>query len=77
MHNTTHKAGRVAVRTLKVYQKMILRHSRVYCGDYMVRFPEIRLMGKWLADCGFEPGQHICITQEPDKLIITRASIPQ
>lgn len=77
MQDTKHKAGRVAVRTLKVYQKIILRHSRFYRRGYSVPFPEIRLMGKWLADCGFELGQHIQITQEPDKLIITRASIPQ
>ncbi|MBL7704753.1 MAG: SymE family type I addiction module toxin [Taibaiella sp.] len=68
MQNTKHEAAKVAVRTLKVYQKVILRHSRFYRRSYSVPFPEIRLVGKWLADCGFEPGQHIQIRQEPDKL---------
>lgn len=77
MQNTKHAAGRAAVRTLKVYQKIILGHSRFYRRGYSIPLPEIRLMGKWLADCGFEPWQHIQILQEPDKLTITRASIPQ
>ncbi|MBL7704420.1 MAG: SymE family type I addiction module toxin [Taibaiella sp.] len=75
MQNTRHKNRNVPLRTLKVYQKIILRHSRFYCRSYTVQFPEIRLMGKWLADCGFKPGQHIWITQEAGKLTITRASI--
>ena len=77
MQDTKYTAGSIAMRTLKVYQKIILRHSRFYRRSYSVPFPGIRLVGKWLADCGFEPGQHIQILQEPDKLIITRASIPQ
>ncbi len=67
MANTT-------VRTLKVYDKILFRGNRAIAnGRYTITLPEIRLMGKWLGDCGFEPGQHIEVTTEHNKLTITPA----
>lgn len=60
-------------RTLKVYDKILLRSSYATQQSRRVLLPEIRLMGKWLADCGFEPGQHIEVRQTRHKLIITPA----
>ncbi|MGN6437523.1 MAG: SymE family type I addiction module toxin [Agriterribacter sp.] len=57
-----------AMRTLKVYYKIFWREKAA-----LVHLPEIRLMGKWLADCGFRPGQHIEVLQAKNKLIITPA----
>lgn len=33
--------------------------------------PEIRLEGKWLAELGFQQGEHVQIEQQTEKLIIT------
>jgi len=57
------------VRTLKVYDKIFIRARFLGC-RYPVVFPEIRLIGKWLEDCGFEPGQHIDVITERNRLII-------
>ncbi len=62
------------VRTLKIYDKIFCRGGSFITGNrYTITFPEIRLMGKWLQDCGFEPGQHIEVTTEHNKLTITPA----
>ncbi|WP_198666962.1 hypothetical protein [Taibaiella helva] len=46
------------VRLLKVYDKMFCRGGRfITAHHYTIIFPEIRLIGKWLYDCGFTPGQ--------------------
>lgn len=58
------------VRTLKVYDKILSRGGNTLYGRYDVVYPEIRLMGQWLADCGFAPGQHIEVTQEENRLTI-------
>lgn len=61
------------VRTLKVYDKVFSRGGRFMADHYSINFPEIRLIGKWLLDCGFEPGQHIEVTTERNKLTIIPA----
>jgi hypothetical protein len=58
------------VRNLKVYDKLFRRGGRVVSNHHSVLYPEIRLIGKWLQDCGFEPGQQIEVITEHNKLII-------
>lgn len=58
-------------RQMKVYNKIMLRRENFQYGSYSVTFPEIRLMGKWLQDCGFNPGQQIEVYTEANKLTIT------
>lgn len=55
---------------MKVYDKTIQRGIG-FINRYAVMFPEIRLMGKWLQECGFEPGQEIDVATETHKLVIT------
>ena len=62
------------VRTLKVYDKIFLRGRGSFSSDRAVLYPEIRLIGKWLQDCGFQPGQHIEVTMERNKLTIKHSS---
>ncbi|SDD63788.1 SymE family type I addiction module toxin [Niabella drilacis] len=63
------------IRKLKVYEKTIVYSRTCYMGDETVaHHPEIRLIGKWLADCGFQPGQYVDVTVEPNKLIITHSN---
>lgn len=57
-------------RRMKVYSKILKRREKL-AWNYMVTFPEIRLMGKWLQECGFEPGQEINIATASRKLVIT------
>ena len=61
------------VRTLKVYDKILERGGRILYGRYSILVPEIRLIGIWLQDCGFKPGQYIEVTTEHHKLTITPA----
>lgn len=67
------KDTREKVRTLKVYDKTLSRGGNVMYGRYDVVYPEIRLMGQWLADWGFEPGQQIEVMQEENRLVIRHA----
>ncbi|GAA4437347.1 hypothetical protein GCM10023091_16430 [Ravibacter arvi] len=68
----TIKEGQAKVRTLKVYDKIFTRGGNVAYGRHQVVYPEIRLMGQWLADCGFGPGQHIEVVQEEGRLTIRK-----
>ena len=52
-------------RRLKIYEKY---RSRTWDN---ITVPEIRLEGKWLAELGFEVGEHVRIEQHERKLIIT------
>lgn len=57
-------------RRMKVYDKIMKRGGEgLY--SYHVLFPEIRLTGKWLRDCGFKSGQEIEVSTEANKLVIT------
>ncbi|MGJ7030567.1 SymE family type I addiction module toxin [Niabella hirudinis] len=58
------------VRRLKVYEKILIYHEG-YLNSTLSRFPEIRLMGKWLKDSGFLPGDTIQVLVEANKLVIT------
>ncbi len=60
------------VRILKVYDKMFIRGGNTQYNRYSVLYPEIRLMGQWLADCGFRPGQSIEVVQEEGRLTIRK-----
>jgi hypothetical protein len=60
----------VKVRTLKVYDKILSRGGNLMYDRRYVLYPEIRLMGQWLADCGFAPGQQIEVVQERNRLTI-------
>lgn len=53
------------LRKLKIHSKYQKRSWRD------VTVPEIRLEGKWLAELGFEEGQHVQIEQLKCKLVIT------
>ncbi|MFN4313460.1 MAG: SymE family type I addiction module toxin [Chitinophagaceae bacterium] len=66
-------ATRTKVRRLKVYKRLFDRGGGFLPLQYTVNFPEIRLIGKWLKDCGFEPGQRIEVTTEQGKLTIKRS----
>lgn len=57
-------------RRLKVYDKILRRGGNCMYG-YSVTFPEIRLTGKWLQDCGFQPGQRIEVSTKANELTIT------
>jgi toxic protein SymE len=62
--------NKLQVRNLKVYDKIFLRGGRVRSNHQVVLYPEIRLIGKWLQDCGFRPGQHIEVITELNRLTI-------
>ncbi len=66
----TIKESHAKVRTLKVYDKALFRGGNVKHARRYVFYPEIRLMGQWLADCGFKPGQHIEVVEEQNQLTI-------
>jgi toxic protein SymE len=53
-------------RQLKVVSKYQPRDYHQY-----VIVPEIRLVGKWLRESGFEEGKYVLITVENNKLTIT------
>jgi len=55
---------------MKVYDKTVHRGVG-FMNGYSLKFPEIRLMGKWLQDCGFQPGQEINVATAANKLVIT------
>ncbi|MCF3107382.1 type I toxin-antitoxin system SymE family toxin [Niabella sp. CC-SYL272] len=59
------------LRRLKVYEKIII-YNAGYMRNTISRHPEIRLMGKWLADSGFTPGDAIRVSVAAGKLVITR-----
>lgn len=40
-------------------------------GKKSISIPQIRLQGKWLQECGFEPGNRVHVQCERGKLIIT------
>ena len=65
------------VRTLKVYDKILTRGGRGIYNKYNKLFPEIRLIGNWLHECGFRPGMHIEVTTEQNRLTITPAWFEQ
>ncbi|WP_018626612.1 SymE family type I addiction module toxin [Niabella aurantiaca] len=58
-------------RRLKVYEKIMI-YNAGYLRSTVSRIPEIRLMGKWLADGGFMSGDAIRVSVEAGKLVITR-----
>lgn len=68
----TTEESQAKVRTLKVYDRALVRGGNVMYGRRYVLYPEIRLTGQWLADCGFEPGQHIEVVQEENRLTIRK-----
>ena len=61
-------------RKLKVYEteyQINNPNGFWYCRKKRVSIPQIRLQGKWLQECGFEPGSQVQIQCEQGKLIIT------
>ncbi|KAA5532403.1 type I toxin-antitoxin system SymE family toxin [Taibaiella lutea] len=70
MVNIKKQNNKLRVRTLKVYDKIFCRSTGLRNGSNVVLYPEIRLIGKWLQDCGFRPGQHIEVITERNKLTI-------
>jgi len=54
------------VRRLKIYPKVIARswHKQI-------TVPEIRLCGVWLSEIHFKPGEHIIVTYQKNKIVIT------
>lgn len=62
------------IRRMKVYDKTLQRRQNYQYERYNVTFPEIRLMGRWLQECGFSPGQEIEVSTETRKLTITIAT---
>ena len=64
-------------RKLKVYETEYQINNPDglgYCRKKSVSIPQIRLQGKWLQECGFEPGSQVQIQCECVKLVITKES---
>ena len=62
-------------RKLKVYETEYQINNPDglgYCRKKSVSIPQIRLQGKWLQECGFEPGSQVQIQCECGKLVITK-----
>ncbi|SDL21132.1 SymE family type I addiction module toxin [Siphonobacter aquaeclarae] len=57
-------------RKLKVQENILFTRS---IPSRRVDLPHIRLTGKWLAECGFKPGQVIEVRPEANKLTIVLA----
>lgn len=60
----------VSVRNLTVSHKAFERAYR-----RLVFFPEIRLAGKWLLECGFEPGDKVIATVCKNKIVLEKEMI--
>jgi toxic protein SymE len=67
------------IRTLPVQQaqparRLTICHKHFARADHRyVSYPDLRLCGKWLQRCGFQGGDVVHITCQPNQLIITRA----
>ncbi len=60
----------VSIRNLTVSHKSFGRvHRR------LVFFPEIRLTGKWLLECGFEPGDKVLVTVRRNQITLEKEMI--
>ncbi|AZA89491.1 HSP20-like domain of uncharacterised function (DUF1813) [Chryseobacterium nakagawai] len=57
----------VSIRNLTVSHKSFERAYR-----RLVFFPEIRLAGKWLLECGFEPGDHVVVTVRRNQITLEK-----
>ena len=60
------KISKNGERRLKVISKAFPRDYQRY-----VRFPEIRLSGKWLRDTGFDSGQFVIVSHKKNEITIT------
>ncbi|MGG5207691.1 SymE family type I addiction module toxin [Chryseobacterium sp. MIQD13] len=54
-------------RNLKVFRKSF---ARAYYRE--VFFPEIRIAGKWVQDCGFEAGDRVAVTVSRNRIILRK-----
>lgn len=57
----------VSIRNLTVSHKPFERAYR-----RLVFFPEIRLAGKWLLECGFEPGDKVLVTVRRNQILLEK-----
>ncbi|MDR3022761.1 MULTISPECIES: SymE family type I addiction module toxin [unclassified Chryseobacterium] len=57
----------ITYRNLTVFHKGFERAYR-----RIVFFPEIRMAGKWLQDCGFEPGDKVLVTVSKNQIILEK-----
>ncbi|WP_222167358.1 SymE family type I addiction module toxin [Edaphocola aurantiacus] len=62
-------------RIVKVYDHHVIYNAHLLYKTHVI-YPKIRLAGKWLADCGFAPGQHIQITTGKQRLVIQLVDAP-
>ncbi|WP_222165411.1 SymE family type I addiction module toxin [Edaphocola aurantiacus] len=62
-------------RIVKVYDHHVTYNAHLLYKTHVI-YPKIRLAGKWLADCGFAPGQHIQITTGKQRLVIQLVDAP-
>lgn len=60
----------VSIRNLTVSHKAFERAYR-----RLVFFPEIRLVGKWLLECGFEPGDKVLVTVRRNQIILEKEMV--
>jgi hypothetical protein len=61
-------------RNIKVQLRLQQRKGKYY-GQWVpcAEISEIRLMGKWLIDCGFSPGRRVNVRCSDKELVITLA----
>jgi len=60
----------LSYRNLTVFHKSFSRAYR-----RQVFFPEIRIAGKWVQQCGFEAGDRVLVTVCKNQIILERESV--
>ncbi|MFP3831464.1 SymE family type I addiction module toxin [Chryseobacterium sp. SIMBA_028] len=57
-------------RNLTVSHKFFLRSYNRH-----VLFPEIRIAGKWVQECGFEAGDHVAVIVSRNQIILRKMKV--
>lgn len=59
-------------RRLKVFAKSFPRGVRYSMLAYLVWFPEIRIQGKWVQECGFNIDDNVTVTVKKNMIVIKK-----
>ncbi|MEH7889527.1 SymE family type I addiction module toxin [Elizabethkingia meningoseptica] len=59
---------------MDVYERRLRVSRRAYgrIDDFVFFFPEIRLTGRWVEECGFRTGDRIVVSVQPNLMIIEK-----